>query len=88
MNCFVHLDFDPIPREVKSPASAIALAEAVLKVEKEEDPDSKLKILWRRDDYYPDNFFEYTIEQLQKELQEKGTVVLQLVRTDGDLPIL
>ena len=88
MNCFVHLGFDPVPREVKNPASAIALAEAVLKAEKEEDPDSKFTILWRRDEFYPDNFYNYDSEQLHKELNKSGSVVLQLVNMSGDFPIM
>lgn len=88
MICFVHMDFDPIPKEVKSPSAAISLAEAVLKAEQEEEPDSKYQIFWRRNDFYPDNFFEYTLEQLQKELIESGSIVLQLANLSGDFPVM
>jgi hypothetical protein len=88
MNCFVHLGFDPVPREVKSPASAIALAEAVLKAERKQKSESRPKVQWRRDEFYPDNFHNYTVKQLEEEIITKGTIVLQLVNTNGELPIL
>lgn len=88
MNCFVHLGFDPVPRAVNSPEKAITLAEAVLKAESEEEPDSKFIIQWRRDEFYPNNFFDYTIKNLQEELQKTGSVVLQLVKSNDELPIL
>jgi len=88
MRCFVHLGFDPLPKQVESPAKAINLAEAVLKAESEEEPDSKMSILWRRDEFYPNNFHEYNIEALQKELASKGSVVLQLVNFNNELKSL
>jgi hypothetical protein len=88
MKCFVHLGFDPLPKQVDSPAKAINLAEAVLKAESEEEPDSKMFIQWRRDEFYPNNFHEYNIEILQKELSSKGSVVLQLVDINNELPSL
>lgn len=88
MKCFVHMDFDPVPKQVNSPVQAITLAEAVLKAESEEEPDSKLQILWRRDEFYPNNFYEYTQEKLVQELAQNGSVVLQLVKTTDEFPVL
>lgn len=88
MKCFVHLGFDPLPKQVESPAKAITLAEAVLKAESEEEPDSTMSIQWRRDEFYPNNFHEYNVETLQQELTSKGSVVLQLVNINNEIKSL
>lgn len=88
MKCFVHLGFDPLPKQVDSPNKAIKLAEAVLKAESQEEPNSKMAIQWRRDEFYPNNFHEYDEDTLQKELIQNGTIVLQLVNTSNELPSL
>lgn len=90
MICYVHVGYDPGPREADSPVEAIALAEQCLRDENDSLPEEeKLFIRWRRDDLYPDNFVEYTVESLTQHLTEKGEVVLQLVDIGADgLPVM
>jgi hypothetical protein len=88
MNCFVHLGFDPVPKERKSAASAIVLAESALKSEKVQQYSGNWQIQWRRDEFYPDNLHNYTSEQLEEELKNTGSVVLQLVNNQDELPSL
>ena len=90
MICYVHVGYDPGPREADSPVEAIALAEQCLRAENDALPDDeKLFIRWRRDDLYPDNFLEYTVDDLINYLNEKGEAVLQLVDIGADgLPVM
>jgi hypothetical protein len=82
------MDFDPIPKKVNSPQEAISLAEAVLKSEIPEDQKEKNKIVWRKDEFYPNNFFDYCLDSLTQELLQNKSVVLQKVTIDGEFPIL
>jgi len=88
MICFVHVGYDP--REASSPVEAIALAEQCLRDENDKLPEGeKLFIKWRRNDLYPDNFLDYTVDDLVAYLNQKGEAVLQLVDIDADgLPIM
>lgn len=87
MKCFLHSEIDPVAREVASLDEAINLAESLLQSYNKAEP--KLKIKWRRDELYPDNFVDYTHAELSVALAEEGTVWLQLADTDVDgLPIM
>lgn len=83
MKCFVHMDFDPLPKQVNSPLEAITLAESFLKSQEENS-----KVVWRKDDFYPNNFFDYTVDTLVQELLQNKPVTLQKVVTDAEFPIL
>jgi hypothetical protein len=88
MKCFVHVGFDPKPHEADDPAEAISLAERRL-LASNEGEEEHLPVRWRRDDLYPDNFLEYTQDQLVSHLSQQGEVVLQLAELDSDgLPIM
>jgi hypothetical protein len=84
MKCFVHLGFNPVPKAVKNAESAIDFAENHLKKDDDEDDPISWKIKWRRDDLYPDNFYDYTFNDLENELAQRGTVVLQLIKDQPD----
>jgi hypothetical protein len=85
----VHLGLSPIPKEAESPTSAISLVESYLSGNDDDDPYSLWRIKWRRDDFYPDNFCDYTHSDLEKELQKNGFIVLQLIKEQSDdLPIM
>jgi len=85
MKCFVHVGYNPVPREVESPKSAIALAENLLRGDNDDDdPSSIWRIKWRRDELYPDNFYDYSPEQLLAELIRQGNVVLQKIKDGPD----
>jgi len=90
MKCFVHVGFDPKPHEADDPAEAISLAERYLLAESRREPEEEhLPVKWRRDDLYPDNFLDYTKDELVSHLSQKGEVVLQLAEFDLDgLPIM
>jgi hypothetical protein len=92
MKCYVHLGYDPVPKQADSPTSAIASAESHLSFIAEsddDDPSSKWLIRHRVDELYPDNFVEYTHDDLLTGLQKNGTVVLQLVRYGEDnVPVM
>lgn len=77
MKCVVHLDLELMPREFDTPEDAIEYVEQHMK-------DATMSIRWRRDDLYPDNYSEYTREQLLEEIKTKGEVTLQLVGVSGD----
>lgn len=82
MKCFVHVGSDPKPHEAKNPNEAIVLAEKYLRTD-------KLPVKWRRDDLYPNNFTNYTKDELVSHLSQRGEVVLQLAKFDTDgLPIM
>ena len=83
MECFVHLESNPVPKAVENAECAFQFAENHLKSDDEED-DSPWTIKWRRDELYPDNFSAYSYCDLKKELSCNGTVVLQLVKQHGD----
>lgn len=85
MKCFVHLGYDPEPKEADDALEAIDLAAKLLN----EVAEDNLTVKWRRDDLYPDNFVEYTVESLMQHLTKKGEVVLQLVDIGADgLPVM
>lgn len=84
MKCFVHLESNPVPKAIETAESAFAFAESHLK---DEDEDGSWKIKWRRDDFYPDNFSNYTYCDLNQELSCKGSVVLQIIK-EGEEPLL
>lgn len=85
MKCFVHLGFQPEPHESDDPASAIAFAESFLHSIQED----RMTIRWRRDDLYPDNFVEYTVNDLAQHLQQRGEVSIQLTEIGPDgLPVM
>lgn len=90
MKVFVHLGYDPVPKQLDSLQNAITLVENFLRKESgegeddSEDPSSKWKIMWRRDDLYPDNFYDYTHENLIEELKTTGNIVLQSIKQSGD----
>ena len=88
MKCFVHLGFNPVPKAVKNAESAIGFAENHLKKDDDEDDSSSWKVKWRRDELYPDNFYDYTFNDLENELAQKGTVVLQLIKDQPDNQVL
>lgn len=89
MNCFVHVGYDPVPKEATSPENAISMAESYLKGDDEDDDPSSWKIKWRRDELYPDNFTDYDIDSLKLELSKSGCVVLQLIQDQpDDMPIM
>jgi hypothetical protein len=84
MKCFVHVGSDPKPHEAKNPNEAIVLAEKYLLTE-----NRHLPVKWRRDDLYPNNFKDYTQDELVSHLSQQGEVVLQLAEFDVDgLPIM
>ena len=86
MKYFVHVGYDPEPKEVEDAVQAIALAEKLLK---QVNDSEELSVLWRRDDLYPDNFLGYMSDELIQHLNQEGEVVLQLAATDADgLPIM
>jgi hypothetical protein len=88
MKCFVHVGFDPKPHEANDPVEAISLAERRL-LASNDGEEEHLPVRWRRDDLYPDNFLEYTPDQLVSHLSQKGEVVLQLAEFDSDgFPIM
>jgi len=88
MKCFVHVGFDPKPHEANDPVEAISLAERYLLAENGSE-EEHLPVKWRRDDLYPDNFLDYTKDELVSHLSQKGEVVLQLAELDTDgLPIM
>ena len=85
MKCFVHVGYNPVPREVETPESAIALAENLLRGDDDDDdPSSIWFIKWRRDELYPDNFYDYSTDDLIKELKTQGNVVLQQIKNGPD----
>lgn len=92
MKCFVHLGYDPVPKQADSPSSAIATAESHLSFIAEsddDDPSSKWLIRHRVDELYPDNFLEYNADDLLQALQKHGTVALQLVKYGADnVPVM
>jgi hypothetical protein len=91
MKCFVHLvDLEPEPQEVDSPEEAISTAIKYLEhMSQGHTAPDKLEIKWRRDDFYPDNFHNFTQVQLIEELTKNGYVELQLVEFSPDfLPIM
>lgn len=88
--CYIHVGLHPEPKVANSPVEAIALAEKYLRSENDEFPkEESLSVKWRRDDLYPDNFVDYSIDDLVTHLKENGEVVLQLAEIDADgLPIM
>ena len=87
MKCFVHLGYDPVPKTATSPSNAIAAAETHLSriaESDDDDPSSKWLIRRRNDEQYPDNFCEYTHNELLNALVHEGAVVLQLVKYGQD----
>lgn len=86
MKCFVHLESNPVPKAIENAESAFAFAENHLA--KDDDEDGSLwRVKWRRDDFYPNNFSNYTYCDLNQELACKGSIVLQLIK-DGDETVL
>jgi hypothetical protein len=83
MKCFLHLDYDPLPREASGPDEAFRIAESVLG-DDEDDPSSTWRTFWRRDDLYPDNYVRYSHDELEGELKISGAVVLQRVSSSGE----
>lgn len=85
MKCFVHVGFDPFPKEANDPSEAISLAEKYLSGK----TNKEFSIYWRRDDLYPKNLVCYSKNELLEEIQREGDVTLQVakVRPSG-LPIL
>ena len=84
MKCFLHIDYDPLPKIAGSPTEAVAMAESIL-MEDDEEPYSTWVVQWRRDDLYPDRFICYTPHQLALALGDVGSVVLQKVTPDGSV---
>lgn len=84
MKCFLHLDYDPLPREASGPDEAFRIAESVLGDDEDDDPSSIWRTFWRRDDLYPDNFVRYSHDELVGELKLSGAVVLQRVSVTGE----
>lgn len=87
MKCFVHLGYDPVPKTAENPSIAIATAEAYLSriAESDDDePSSRWLIRRRVDELYPDNFCEYTHDNLIECLSKEGSVSLQLVKYNND----
>lgn len=87
MKCYLHVDYDPMPKQASSPADAIRMAESLLAGDGDEEPSSTWLTRWRRDELYPDNFTAYAIDELALHLQETGSVVLQRIRDDGDMGV-
>lgn len=86
MKCFVHVGWRS--HEADDPAEAISLAEKYLLAENKKDSED-LPVKWRRDDLYPDNFLDYTKDELVSHLSQQGEVVLQLAELDENgLPIM
>lgn len=83
MKCFLHTDIDPTPKEADNPAEAVALAEYLLQTYNEAKK-RELKIKWRRDELYPDNFVVYTHEEIVSALEKEGVVWLQLTKDDAE----
>jgi hypothetical protein len=84
MKCFVHVDYDPMPKEAESASDAIQMAEKLLRSDDEEDPSSRWLIRWRRDELYPNNYAPYSNHELISELNQHGYIVLQLVSDNGE----
>jgi len=87
MKCFVHLSYDPVPKTANSPSNAINTAETHLSHiadNDDEDPSSRWLIKRRNDEQYPNNFCEYTHNDLLEALVKNGTVVLQLIKYEKD----
>lgn len=84
MKCVVHLDIDLIPKEFESPEAAIEFVERYMENVPVDEGDAKLSVRWRRDDLYPNNYCEYTKEQLLEEIKAKGEITLQLAGVVGD----
>lgn len=84
MKCVVHLDIDLIPKEFESPEEAIEFVEKYMNNVPLDAGDARLAVRWRRDDLYPNNYCEYTKEQLLAEITANGEVTLQLAGVVGD----
>jgi hypothetical protein len=77
MKAVLHLDMELMPRTFDTPDEAITFVER-----KFQDPE--LKIKWRRDDNYPNNYTDYTRQQLLEEYNRTGEICLQLVGGEGE----
>lgn len=84
MKCYLHVDYDPLPKMAGSALEAVSMAESIL-LEEDEEPSSTWVVQWRRDDLYPDRFISYNSSQLAQALGDLGSVVLQNVSPDGTL---
>lgn len=85
MKCFVHVGFDPFPKEADNPSEAISLAERYLSGKTNKD----FSIYWRRDDLYPKNLVRYSKNELLEEIQREGELTLQVAKVGSSgLPIL
>ena len=84
MKCYLHVDYDPLPKTAESPMEAVSMAESIL-MDDEEEPSSTWVVHWRRDDLYPDRFITYTPDELAVTLRDIGSVVLQRVTADGSV---
>lgn len=79
MKCVVHLDMDPVPKPFDDPESAIEFVETTLR---KMSPD--LTIKWRRDEFYPNNYVDYTLSDLLEEINKSSEAILQNVRLEPD----
>ena len=77
MKCVLHLDMELMPRTFDTPEAAITFVEKQFQ-------DPELKIKWRRDDNYPNNYSDYTRQQLLEEYNKTGEICLQLVGNEGE----
>lgn len=84
MKCFLHSDIDPKIKEAENPTEAVVLAEYLLHTYNEAEGRPRLKIKWRRDEFYPDNFVNYTHEEVAEAIEKHGVVWLQLADPDSE----